>query len=245
VSEGGPKRRRQLHLLQLLPNFATLLALCAGITAIRYAAHDQFTVAAAMIGVAAVLDALDGRLARMLRSESAIGAELDSLADLVNFGVAPALILYFWALQDAGAPGWIAVLVLATCCMLRLARFNVGNRLPDKPAALPHFVGVPAPAGAMLGLAPLFLDFALPQGIALPDEPVMLWMVVVGALMISRIPTPSLKGARIYADNARFILVGLLVLVAAVLAFPWVTLLALDAIYLASIFILARRRPRH
>ena len=123
-----PRPRRKMHILQLLPNLVSILALCAGLTAIRFAVDGHFGTAIALIGLAAALDALDGRLARMLKSESAIGAELDSLSDFVNFGVTPALVLYFWGLNGEASFGWIAALIYAICCMLRLARFNVGNK---------------------------------------------------------------------------------------------------------------------
>ena len=122
--------RRRMHILQLLPNLISILALCSGLTAIRMAVEGQFGLSVGLIGLAAALDGIDGRLARMLKSESAIGAELDSLCDLVNFGVTPALVLYYWGMRADTSLGWIAVLIYAVCCMLRLARFNVGQRDP-------------------------------------------------------------------------------------------------------------------
>lgn len=141
---------RELLLLKLLPNLVSILALCSGLTAIRYAIAGNIAIAVFLIGVAAILDGLDGRLARMLKSESAIGAELDSLCDLVNFGVTPALVLYLWDLQAEAQLGWIACLVYAVCCMLRLARFNVGSKSPGEAAEKTVFIGVPSPAGALL-----------------------------------------------------------------------------------------------
>ena len=142
---------RDLLVLKLLPNFVSILALCSGLTAIRYAIAGNFTLAVLLIGVAAALDGLDGRLARMLKSESAIGAELDSLCDFVNFGVTPALVLYLWGLRPETSLGWIAVLVYAVCCMLRLARFNVGSKVSvGEVAEKTSFNGVPSPAGALL-----------------------------------------------------------------------------------------------
>lgn len=230
--EDGP---RQLLLLKLLPNLVSILALCSGLTAIRYGIAGNFTLAVLLIGVAAALDGLDGRLARMLKSESAIGAELDSLCDFVNFGVTPALILYMWGLRPETSLGWIAVLVYVVCCMLRLARFNVGSRQPGEAAEKTVFIGVPSPAGAMLALTPIYLVLAIDPALELPPVLVALWMVGVGALMISRVRTPSLKRATIAADHARYALVGSVVLVAALLTYPWVTLLALSLVYLATI----------
>jgi CDP-diacylglycerol---serine O-phosphatidyltransferase len=226
---------RELLLLKLLPNLVSILALCAGLTAIRFAIAGNFGMAILLIGTAAALDGLDGRLARMLKSESAIGAELDSLCDFVNFGVTPALVLYLWGLRAETSLGWIAVLVYAVCCMLRLARFNVGNRAAGEAAEKTVFIGVPSPAGAILALVPMYLVLALDRAISLPPALVALWMVGIGALMISRVRTPSLKRITISADHARYVLVGSVVLVAALLTYPWVTLLALSLAYLASI----------
>ena len=239
---------RQLLLLKLLPNLVSILALCAGLTAIRFAIAGNFAMAVLLIGTAAALDGLDGRLARMLKSESAIGAELDSLCDFVNFGVTPGLVLYLFALRPETSFGWIAVLVYAVCCMLRLARFNVGNRAVGEVAEKTAFIGVPSPAGAMLALAPIYLAFALADGfgtaVTLPPVLVSLWMVGIGALMISRVRTPSLKRIMIAADYARYALVGSVMVVAALLTYPWVTLLTLSLGYLAAILWLFLRAMR-
>jgi CDP-diacylglycerol---serine O-phosphatidyltransferase len=237
---------RELLLLKLLPNLVSILALCAGLTAIRFAIAGNFAMAVLLIGTAAALDGLDGRLARMLKSESAIGAELDSLCDFVNFGVTPGLVLYLWGLRPETSLGWIAVLVYAVCCMLRLARFNVGSRQVGEAAEKTVFIGVPSPAGAMLALVPIYLTFAVNGAFVLPPLVVALWMVAIGALMISRVRTPSLKRITIAADYARYVLVGLVVMVAALLTYPWVTLLTLSLAYLAAIlwlFLRSLRRP--
>jgi CDP-diacylglycerol--serine O-phosphatidyltransferase len=231
-SEGEP----QLLVLKLLPNLVSILALCSGLTAIRFAIAGNISFAVFLIALAAALDGLDGRLARMLKSESAIGAELDSLCDFVNFGVVPGLVLYLWGLGSEIQIGWIAVLVYAVACMLRLARFNVGSRAAA-PAEKTVFIGVPSPAGAMLALMPIYLsrvtDFHLPAlGVAA-------WMVAVGALMISRVRTPSLKRMTIAASWAPFALIGAVAVVGALVTFPWVTLLALSAAYLMAIAALA------
>jgi CDP-diacylglycerol---serine O-phosphatidyltransferase len=235
---------RELLLLKLLPNVVSILALCAGLTALRFAIAGNFAMAILMIGTAAALDGLDGRLARMLKSESAIGAELDSLCDFVNFGVTPALVLYLWGLRAETSLGWIAVLVYAVCCMLRLARFNVGNRAAGEAAEKTVFIGVPSPAGAILALVPMYLVFAVNGAIDLPPVVVAIWMVAVGALMISRVRTPSLKRITIATDHVRYALVGTVVVVAALLTYPWVTLLALSLAYLAGILWLFLRSVR-
>lgn len=229
---------RELLILKLLPNLVSIMALCAGLTAIRYAIGGNIAMAVFLIGAAAVLDGLDGRLARVLKSESAIGAELDSLCDVINFGVTPALVLYLWDLKNEANLGWIACLVYAVCCMLRLARFNVGSRSPGEAAEKTVFIGVPSPAGALLALAPIYLAFASGDALHLPPLLVAAWMVGVGFLMISRVRTPSLKRITISADYARYALVGAVVLVAAVLTYTWVTLLALCLVYLAGVLFL-------
>ncbi len=229
---------RDLLLLKLLPNLVSILALCAGLTALRFAFAGNFTVAVWLVGAAAALDGLDGRLARMLKSESAIGAELDSLCDFVNFGVTPALILYLWDLQSESDLGWIAVLVYAVCCMLRLARFNVGSRAVGEAAEKTSFIGVPSPAGAILVLVPLYAAFATDHVVHAPPLAVAAWMVAIGALMISRVRTPSLKRIKIATDHARYVLVGLVAGAAALVTYPWVTLLVLCLSYLAGVLFL-------
>lgn len=233
---GPRKQRRELSLLQLLPNFLTVGAICAGLTAIRFATVGRFDLSVALIVLAAVLDGLDGRLARLLKSVSEIGAELDSLADFLNFGIAPALTIYFWALQDSRSIGWIAVLVYAVCCVMRLARFNVGNRAEaeDKPK-VGGFVGVPSPAGALVVLLPLFYDRLFGGAIVVPNALVIFWLVFSGLLMISRLPTPSLKSARIYAEYVKFVVLGFVALVAALMTYPWATLVGVDLAYLACL----------
>jgi CDP-diacylglycerol--serine O-phosphatidyltransferase len=158
--------------------------------------------------------------------------------------VAPALVLYLWGLRPESSFGWIAVLVYAVCCMLRLARFNVGSRAVGEAAEKTSFIGVPSPAGAMLVLLPVYVTFATSSAITVPPLVTSVWMLGVGALMISRVRTPSLKRITIAADYARYVLVGAVVLVAALLTFPWVTLTALTGLYLAGILALFLRSLR-
>src|SRR6202034_4312388 len=154
------QRLRRIPVRTLVPNIITLLALCAGLTAIRMAFEDRYVLALAAIVFAAILDGIDGRLARFLKGTSRFGAELDSLSDFVNFGVAPALVLYFWDLHELKSAGWIAALVFTICAALRLARFNVMIDDPDKPAWTSNFfVGMPAPAGAITVLLPIYANF--------------------------------------------------------------------------------------
>ena len=239
---GRPGRGEQdLSIFQLLPNLVTITAIAAGLTAIRFGITGNFELAVKLIMLAALLDGLDGRLARMLRSESRIGAELDSLADFLNFGVAPALVLYFWALDGAiPSRGWVAVLVFAVACVLRLARFNVSAR--DRAEAgsgetEAGFVGVPAPAGALLVMLPMFVSFAFGDA----DRPLIppgltaLYMIGVALLLISRIPTPSLKQARVSRANAKFVMIGFAFAGAMILAEPWISLTVLALGYVGLV----------
>src|SRR5262247_4611284 len=192
--EGKRRRFRLIPVRTLLPNLITLLALCAGLTAIRLAIEMKLEWAVAAIVFAATLDAIDGRVARMLKGTSRFGAELDSLADFVNFGVAPALILYFWGLHELGHAGWIAAMVFAICAGLRLARFNVMIDDPNRPAwAANFFVGMPAPGGAITVLLPIYLFFlGMPKFAGLAPI-VFLYTLVIAFLMVSRLPVFSGK----------------------------------------------------
>lgn len=236
MNEQTPKPRSELHLQQLLPNMMTIAAMCAGLTGIRFAVDGKFEIAVALVLLAAILDGLDGRLARLLRSESEMGAELDSLVDFANFGVAPGIIIYMWGLRDLQSGGWIAALVYAACCLLRLARFNIGNRPnADKPPAAGTFTGVPAPAGAMLAMAPMYVAFMLPQAPMPPPALLGLYIALIGGLMISRIPTPSFKRVTVYAENVRYVFVGFVAIVAALLSYPWETMVVIDLGYAAVV----------
>src|SRR6201993_2991881 len=190
-----PNRRfRRIPVRTLVPNVITLLALCAGLTAIRMAFENRYVLALAAIVFAAFLDGIDGRLARFLKGTSRFGAELDSLADFVNFGVAPALILYFWGLHDLKSAGWIAAMVFAICAALRLARFNVMIDDPDKPAwASNFFVGIPAPAGAITVLLPIYVYFLGMPRFAFISPITLVYTLAIAFLMVSRLPVLSGK----------------------------------------------------
>src|SRR5690242_20083965 len=185
------RRFRLIPVRTLLPNVITLLALCAGLTSIRLAVEDKLEWAVAAIVFAALLDGIDGRIARMLKGTSRFGAELDSLADFVNFGVAPGLILYFWGLKELGNIGWIAAMVFAICMSLRLARFNVQIEDPNRPAwAGNFFTGVPAPAGAITVLLPIYLGFLQ---VMVPSVIMLIYTLAIAALLVSRLPVLSGK----------------------------------------------------
>lgn len=221
--------------VRLLPNAITVLALCAGLTAVQFALNGQFQATVVAIGVAAVLDSLDGRLARLLDATSRVGAELDSLADSVSFGVSPALVLYIWGL-DSQRAGWIIALVFAVCVVLRLARFNTLLDDPDQPPFTKEFfVGVPSPPGAMLALLPLIVSLQWGSGWWSSPVTVSIWVVLAGALMVSRVPTLSLKATKV-APRAMVPLLVLIVLVAASLVlYPFVTLTVAMLAYLAHV----------
>lgn len=229
--DDGPQRA-DMPLIRMLPNLLTVAALCAGMTAIRFATEGKFRFAVGLIVIAAVIDGLDGRLARRLKSVSALGAELDSLCDFVNFGVAPALIYYSFASGQNAPFGWVAALIYAVCCLMRLARFNIGSRdmSPEKPSS--DFVGVPSPAGAMLLFLPIFTALYAPQWGHMPGIVASAYMVLVGALMISRLPTPAFKAVRIKPEYARYILVGFVGFLAVMLTYPWAMLILLDLLYI-------------
>lgn len=235
MNEDRNPQRSDMPLAMLLPNVVTITAMCAGLTAIRMGFHGQYKGAVIMILIACVLDGMDGRLARLLRSESPMGAELDSLADAVNFGVAPALLVYSFALQESSGLGWIAALVYAITCVMRLARFNLDSKSETQGVAGDRFVGVPAPAGAFLVLLPLFLSFQLNDPGLIPPLLVAFYMTGVGILMISRIPTLSFKKARVARKNVKYLLLGFVFLAAGLLTQTWLTLIALDLVYAGSI----------
>jgi CDP-diacylglycerol--serine O-phosphatidyltransferase len=232
----------------VIPNALTVLALCAGLTAVRFALEARFEAAVAAIIVASVFDALDGRVARFLKGTTRFGAELDSLTDFVNFGVAPVIVLYLFSLQEIGGIGWIAVLGYAVCCALRLARFNVALEDPDKPAwSMNYFVGVPAPAGALLVMLPLYLDFiGLPVLRALPLL-IALHCFFVAFLMVSRVPTFSGKrmGLRIERDMVLPILLLVGFTAAVILNYPWIAFTAFALGYLAFIPVSILRYRHH
>lgn len=232
------ERLRPPPLRNLLPNILTVLGLCAGLTAIRFGLEGRFEFAVYAILVAALLDALDGRVARMMQGQSKFGAELDSLADFFNFGVAPVLILYTWSLDALGGLGWVAVLGYAVACALRLARFNVTADDPDRPSwASSFFIGVPAPAGAGLVMLPLYMDFANVTTFNTWPSLVAIHIAVVAFLMVSSLPTFSGKRLRLSArrDRALPVLLGVALTAALAISYPWAVLIAIALLYVATL----------
>ncbi|MES2989241.1 MAG: phosphatidylcholine/phosphatidylserine synthase [Pseudomonadota bacterium] len=230
-----PRVRRGIPLRTIAPNAVTALALCSGLTAIRFAIDAKWEQAVLMVLIAGLLDGIDGKVARLVRGESRFGAELDSLSDAIAFGVAPALILYLWSLHHLGNFGWMIALVHALFCVLRLARFNAGIDAEDQPHKSAGFLtGVPAPAGAVLALAPLYLWLSTAEPHLTQPYLVAPWSVMVALLMISSLATyaPVIR----LKQRIRFeVLVILAATVAALVAAPWPTLAGIALLYLATI----------
>jgi len=234
VNEGGGPRR--IPFRAMIPNAITAMALCLGLTGVRFAIGAEWEKALAAIVLAGVLDGMDGRIARLLRAQSKFGAELDSLSDNIAFGTAPALILFLWSLRYAPKFGWTAALALAVCCALRLARFNARMDAAEQPHKSAGFnTGVPAPAGAGLAFVPIFLWLVSGEQLFKSWPLVMTWTLFVAALMISSLPTYSWASIRIRREWRLFALAGVAVVGAALLTAPWSTLLAVALLYLVMI----------
>ena len=228
--------RPGLTLRAMVPNAITAAALCAGLTGIRFGITLDFEKAVQAIVLAGILDGLDGRVARLLKAQSRFGAELDSLADNVSFGVAPALVLFLWSLQDLPRVGWFAALAYAIACALRLARYNARIDMADEPRKTAGFLtGVPAPVGAGLAFLPLYLFFVTENPLFRDPVLVSVWLVAMAFLMISNVATLSWGKLR-PRKQVRIEVIALFGLVAAgLLAEPWWTLIAICAVYLAML----------
>ena len=236
MGSAARRRLKSLSFNRIFPNMLTLAALCAGLTAIRYGMNDQWDRAAIAVVLAAMLDGIDGRVARMLRATTKFGAELDSLADAISFGVAPALLMYLWVMHDAGGVGWALCLLHAVCCVLRLARFNTMMGQADLPAwAHNYFTGVPSPGGAGIAILPLILW--LYSGSSYVATPVVVgtFLLASSILMVSQIPVYAGKHMRLKPQWV----IPLMSLIGAIAAFlvtdPWATLSLIGVIYIASI----------
>jgi CDP-diacylglycerol---serine O-phosphatidyltransferase len=230
------RRFRPIPVRMLVPNVITLLAICAGLTAIRLSIEGRMTLAVYAIVFAAALDGIDGRIARLIKGQSKFGAELDSLADFVNFGVAPGLMLYFWQLHELRNAGWIAAMVFAISGGLRLARFNATMDDPNKPAfASNFFTGIPAPAGAITVLLPIYAAF-LDLG-RWPAAVTAGYTLLIAFLMVSRLPVFSGKTVRMRVPPELVLpmFVGVIFFVALLISYPWHILLAGSVLYLLSL----------
>ncbi len=229
------KRFENLSINRMIPNMLTLLALSAGLTAIRFALDGRWEHAVLAIVAAGILDALDGRIARLLKGSSKFGAELDSLSDFVCFGVSPALILYLWTMHNAGKLGWVLIMLFTICCGLRLARFNVMLEDPDSPPwKARFFTGIPAPMGGSLALLPMVLSFQVGEHFFRQPWIVGVLLLTLAGMMVSTLPTYSFKNVKI---SRRWILPTMLITGAVIIFMinaPWLTLSIIGVAYIAS-----------
>lgn len=234
----GPTRIRDIPIKTLFPNLLTLLAICSGLTAIRFSVEDRFELAIGAIVLAAILDGLDGRVARFLKSATRFGAQMDSLADFVNFGVAPAMLSYFWTLSGAGNFGWICALIYVMGAGLRLARFNVMLENPDQPEwQKNYFLGVPAPAAALVVLLPVYLGQLGWEDLRQIPHLSAFYAVAIGLLMVSNLPTWSGKnmGQHVRRDLAFPLMIAGVLIVAFLLSNPWEALTMISLAYLLGL----------
>ena len=237
---------RSLPINSLAPNMLTVLALCAGLTSIRFSLNESWQLSVMAILVAAVFDGLDGRLARLLKGTSKFGAELDSLSDFVCFGVAPSILIYRWTLSDLGGVGWILVLAFSVCCALRLARFNTALDTANQPTWMANFfVGVPAPAAGGLVLLPIVLSFQVAESFFHLPLVSAAMVVAVAFLMVSKVPTYSFKRLRVRREYILLVLIVVGLLAAVLWSYPWLTLTGFGVLYVASIPLSMRSYHRY
>ena len=219
----------------ILPSLLTLIGVCLGISSIKFSLDQNYSLAVIFLVFAALLDALDGRIARLIKGTSEFGKELDSLTDFVSFGIAPAFILYFWELKNYGKIGWAITLIFSVCCVLRLARFNLTKISEEVEWKVNYFEGVPSPAGAGLALLPLIYElsgFKLNMDI---KSVTPYFVLIVAVLLISKIPTFSLKKIKISSQLTIFLLFGIVILFVALIFFTFESLLIVGLLYLISI----------
>ena len=219
----------------ILPNLLTIIGVCLGISSIKFALDGNYSLAVIFIVFASILDALDGRIARLIKGTTEFGKELDSLTDFVSFGIAPAFILYFWELKNYGKIGWAITLIFSVCCVLRLARFNLTKISEDAEWKLNYFEGVPSPAGAGLVLLPLVYELSeLKFNIDIKSM-TPFFVVIVALLLISKIPTFALKKIKVSSQLSIFLLFGIVVVFISLIFFTFESLLVIGGIYLLSI----------
>jgi len=241
------ERLEDLSVGKLVPSFITLMALCCGITAIRFGLADQWATAVTFVIAAMILDMLDGRAARLLGADSRFGAQLDSLADLVSFGVAPSIIMYMWSLKEMGNGGWIIALIFCACAAIRLARFNVES-VRDEGATKgnPYFTGLPTPAAACMAVLPLLVSFQWDDPLIRQPWITGVVFAITSALMVSRLPTPSIKYMKLQRQHRIAAAICFAGLAAMLIAWPWGTMTVGLLIYVASIpFAVFAHHPRY
>ena len=245
MTQRAPKKKRfrSVSIFWLLPNMLTIAGFVSGLTALRFALDGRWAGVIVLIAVAAVFDALDGRTARRFKTQSAFGAALDSLSDLVVFGVVPALCLFVWALQDSGNMAWAATLFYAVSIALRLARFD--SELPNPPDyAANYFTGIPAPAAGFLVLMPVVIDLEFGLDVVRQATYVSVWLVLIGAGAVSTLPTFAGKKLKLPVDTVLPVLALVGLVGAAIVTEPWLTYLAVSMIYILSLPISALRFAR-
>lgn len=230
------RRSKHFPLSRLFPNMVTIAGLCCGASAIRFAMLEKWEISVTFIVIAAVIDGMDGMIARMLRATSNFGAQLDSLSDIIAFGVAPALVIYMWALEDIRRLGWAVALFYIVCCALRLARFNAAiNDQQDRKLSRQFFVGVPSPAGALLALLPLILSFHDIMLFGSERSFAAIHLAFVAMLMASRVPTFAAKNIRITYDMVLPVMLCAGLIVALFMIAPWMTLAGACVLYLCTL----------
>lgn len=230
-------KKNKIPLYKLFPSIITILALCMGMTAIKCAFENQFEMAVIMVLIACFMDGIDGPSARFLKSASDFGAQLDSLCDLVNFGVTPAIILYHWQLKELNGFGWVAVLIYTSCTALRLARYNVEDMINNAKSIKkpPYFNGISSPCAAILALTPLMSTFQVLENDFFNSFILSIFTLWIALMMVSRIPTISTKGFKIKRKNVPFIMAILAIVISAIFLMPWKTIPIFSVLYILSI----------
>jgi CDP-diacylglycerol--serine O-phosphatidyltransferase len=240
----SPKRVKGLPLVKLLPNMVTIIGMCFGLFALKFAMSNQWEIAVAFIIISAFIDGMDGRLARLLNATSNFGLQLDSLADFFNFGVAPALILYLWKTHEIKGIGWAVALFFVISQALRLARYNssVDEKDDEELSIIKErfFIGIPAPLGGALSTAPMMLEFFMhkhfpEQNFSVPVEVLVAYLLVIAYLMVSRVPTVSIKKIRIKRSYSMAALSAIAMLFIAMILEPWFILPLVGLVYLCTI----------
>jgi CDP-diacylglycerol---serine O-phosphatidyltransferase len=224
-----------IHPRYVIPSIISILGLCVGISSIKFALNSQFDYAVIAITIASIIDTIDGRIARLIKGTSKFGAELDSLIDFINFGVAPAITVYIWILKDLGNVGWLLVLFHSVACCLRLARFNLGSKTNNEKWRENFFTGVPSPAGAGILLLPLILSLSDFSSNFDYKKLAIIFIIASTFLMISKIPTYSLKGVKVSRPFLIFLLLLIAIYFGSLINYPFNTLLATGFLYLSLI----------
>ena len=231
------KTRFHIPVRSLAPNAITVLALCSGMFGVRFALREEWESAVVAILIAGIFDGLDGSVARLLKGTSRFGAELDSLSDVISFGVAPALIMYMWVLNDVRGLGWLMSLIFVICMALRLARFNTVMKDDELGADVKagYFTGIPAPASAALAVLPMVLSFEYGFDFLKDPKICSAYMAIICLLTVSRIPTFSFKSLKIHKEHVIFVLLGIAVLASLLITDLWLTVSFVGMTYIISI----------